>query len=121
MSSENSLIKFQGIHPSSFTRSYLKDKMDAIQDESPYGSNLNATFSRRNHLFKGIVTIHSSHGKFFAAASGTKLKEVTHSLMDQIRKQLGRWKAQRFRPSKFKLSDRQLTHKEESHEHGSVG
>lgn len=89
-------LKFQGFHPSDFTRSYLNDKMSAIRDEAPYGSNLQATFTRRDHLFKGVITIYSSAGKFFAVASGTKLKEVTHKLIEQMRKQLDRWKSQRF-------------------------
>jgi hypothetical protein len=89
-------LKFQGFHPSDFTRSYLNDKMSAIHDEAPYGSSLHATFTRRDHLFKGVVTIYSSAGKFFAIASGSKLKEVSHRLVEQIRKQLDRWKSQRF-------------------------
>lgn len=96
MHMDDLILKFQGFHPSDFTRSYLHDKMNSLQDEAPYGSYLQATFSRRDHLFKGIVMIHSSAGKFSAVASGTKLKEVTHRLTEQIRRQLDRWKSQRF-------------------------
>lgn len=92
---ENLMLKFQGFHPSDFTRSYLNDKMMNIQDEAPNGSHLQASFSRNNRSFKGMITINSSAGKFFAIASGTKLKEVTHKLNEQIRKQLERWKSRR--------------------------
>ena len=93
---ENRHLKFQGFHPSEFTRSYLGDKMSAIQDWAPYGSTLKATFTRNDRLFKGVVTIYSSAGKFFAIASGHKLKEVTHKLVQQIHRQLDRWKEKRF-------------------------
>lgn len=93
---EDNQLKFQGFHPSDFTRSYLGEKMSAIQDWAPYGSTLKATFTRRDRLFKGVVSVSSSAGRFFAIASGHKLKEVTHKLTQQIQKQLSRWKEQRF-------------------------
>lgn len=93
---DDRFLKFQGFHPSDFTRSYLNDKIGALHEEAPNGSTLQATFTRKDHLFKGVVTIYSSAGKFFAVASGSKLKEVTHRLIEQLRKQLDRWKSQRF-------------------------
>lgn len=90
---DNMMIKFQGFHPSDFTRSYLDDKITTLQYEAPKGAHIEATFTRRDKSFKGIVTIFSPGGKFFAVASGTKLKEVTHKLNEQIRKKLDRWKS----------------------------
>lgn len=92
---DNLMMKFQGFHPSDFTVSYLQDKMTILQNEAPNGSRLQASFSRRDHFFKGVVTINSSAGKFFAMASGIKVKEVTHKLNEQIRKQFERWKSRR--------------------------
>ncbi len=89
-------IKFQGFHPSDFTRSYLKERMSEMLDEAPYGSTLQAVFTRKNEWLKGIVTIHSSAGRFFAVSSGTKVKEVGRKLVEQIRKQLDKWKSLRF-------------------------
>jgi hypothetical protein len=99
---DNISVKFQGFHPSNFTRSYLSDKLSAVYDEAPYGSTLKATFTRRDHVFKGVVTIYSSAGKFFAVASGNKLKEVTHKLTEQLRRQLDRWRSKRFRHESIK-------------------
>lgn len=99
---DDCLLKIQGFHPSEFTRSYLNEKISAIHDEAPYGSTLKAVFTRRNHLFKGVVTIYSSAGKFFAVASGSRLKDVTHKLIEQIRKQLDKWKSQRFEHESLK-------------------
>lgn len=93
---DDCLLQFQGFHPSDFTRSYLQEKMSALQDEAPYGASLRAVFTRKDHVFKGTIAVHSSAGKFFAVASGTKLKDVTHRLAGQIRKQLNRWKSHRF-------------------------
>lgn len=95
-------LKFQGFYPSDFTRAYVDDKMCAIHEEAPYGSTLKATFSRSDHLFRGVVTIYSSAGKFFAMATGTKLKEVTQKIVEQLRKQLNRWKSQRFADNTLK-------------------
>ncbi len=89
-------LAFHGFQPSDITRSYLHDKMNALQNEAPYGSNLKATFTRRDNLYQGVITIYSSAGRFFAAASGEKIKEVTRKLIEQIRTQLNRWKKQRF-------------------------
>lgn len=90
---ENMMLKFQGFHPSDFTRSYLEDKMTILQHEAPYGARMEASFTRHNQDFKGIVTILSPAGKFFAIASGTKLKDVTHKINEQLKKQFGKWKA----------------------------
>ena len=96
MRSDELRLKFQGFHPSDFMRSFLNDEMSALHEEAPYGSILHATFRRKDHSFKGMVSIHSSVGKFFAVASGSQLKAVTHKLIDQMRKQLDRWKSRRF-------------------------
>lgn len=89
-------LQFQGFHPSEFTRSLLQEKIAALQEEAPYGATIRAVFSRKNKAFKGIVTIYSSAGKFFAIASDSKLKRVTHRLNNQLRRQLEKWKSQRF-------------------------
>lgn len=102
---ENMMIKFQGFHPSDFTRSYLDDKMALLQDEAPRGAHMEASFTRRDSAFKGVVTIFSPAGKFFAVASGTKLKEVTHKLNEQIRKQLAKWKSKAHRKESLKDFD----------------
>ncbi len=102
---ENLMLKFQGFHPSDFTRTYLNDRMMHLQDEAPFGSTVHASFSRQNKFFKGIITINSNAGKFFAIASGTKLKDVTHKLNEQIRKQLERWKSRRHNKESIKDVD----------------
>jgi ribosome-associated translation inhibitor RaiA len=102
---DDRFLKFQGFSPSDFTRTFLKDVLSELHEESPYGSTLEATFTKRENFFKGMVTIHSAVGKFFAIADGTQLKEVTHKLVDQIRKQLDRWKSKRFqRESKKEMA-----------------
>ena len=88
-------MHYNGFHPSEFTKDYLEDMMDELYTESPHGSFFQAAFSRQNHIFKARVRIDSANGHFFAVASGKKLKEVTHRVVFQIRKQLGKWKAQR--------------------------
>ena len=104
---ECSLI-FHGFSPSRITRSFLEEKMSALQDEAPYGAFLRAEFT--NHegdIIKGLVAIHSSAGRFFAVGHGPDLHDVTHKLIQRVRRQLDRWKSRRFRKS----------HKEGNHDH----
>lgn len=89
-------LKFQGFHPSSFTRSYLEERMNQLLEEAPDGATLRATFTRDGHSFKGFVAIYSFAGKFISVANGTRLKEVTNSLMKQARRDLEKWKMNRF-------------------------
>lgn len=89
-------IKYQGFHPSDFTKIFLQSLLSELHEESPSGSTLKAQFIRREHMFKAIVSIHSSAGKFFAVASGKRLREVADKIIRQIRKQLDKWKTARF-------------------------
>lgn len=102
------LIRFNGFQPSEFTRAYLDEKISAIYDEAPYGASLRADFSRLNREFKGLVTIQSPVGRFFAVARGTRLRDVTHRLTGQIRRQLDRWKSRRF--DHRRLQDMEVKH-----------
>lgn len=89
-------IQYHGFHPSVYAHDYLESMMDELYGESPHGSVFQAVFSRQGHTFKARVRIDSSTGHFFAVASGRKLKEVTHRVVFQIRKQLGKWKKNRY-------------------------
>lgn len=90
------LLTYQGFHPSEFTRQYLEDRLGELHDECPYGSTLRVTFTRHEGEFKGMVRIHSSAGNFFAIATDAKLRETTKKLVEQVRRQLGKWKSHRF-------------------------
>lgn len=93
---ENELIvKYQGFHPAAFTESFLTKKMEELLSEAPTGATLSALFTRKNHAFKGVLTISSPGGKFFAVASHTRLREVNRRLFEQMRKQFDKWKSTR--------------------------
>lgn len=93
---DNLFLNFKGFQPSRALRLYLDDKLKSIHDEAPYGSTLKASFHRTDHLFKGIVTVYSSVGKFFAEASGEAIDEVAKKLSEKIKRKLNRWKSQRY-------------------------
>lgn len=93
---DNSSVKFQGFHPSEFTQRYIDEIVSELHEEAPYGSTLKAVFTRKDHQIKAVVTIHSSAGRFFAVASGTRVRDVSHKIVEQIRKQLSKWKSKRF-------------------------
>lgn len=96
MFTNDRLLKFQGFHPSEYTRLFLDEKMNLIHEEAPYGATLSAVFTRKGRIFKGVVTIYSSVGKFVAVSQGTKLNVTANKLISQIRKQLEKWKSSRF-------------------------
>lgn len=102
MLTQNTNIKFQGFHPSEFTKTYLSEKIDLLQNEAPIGATLKAAFTRNNHKIKGVVSVYSSAGRFFAVASGNKLKLVTDKLTEQIRRQTNKWKTNRFEKTSLK-------------------
>ncbi len=102
MIKDDCLIKFQGFHPSELTEFYLSEKFNAIYDEAPYGASLNVVLTKNKNYLKGVVTVHSQAGPFFAVASETSLREVVHSLNDQLRKQFKKWKHNRFKRQSLK-------------------
>lgn len=99
---ENSQLKFQGFHPSDFTRTYLDEKMSCLLEEAPYGATLNASFIKKDHLYKGVITINSVRGNFFATATESNLRETSHKLVEQIRRRLNKWKSHRFERESLK-------------------
>jgi hypothetical protein len=96
------VIQYHGFHASEFTRAYMSERLDEIFDSAPYGANMKAVFTRKGRLFKGVITIYSSAGRFFAAASGRKVRDVAHRLTSRIRKQLDKWKSSRFENESIK-------------------
>jgi hypothetical protein len=104
-------IHYQGFHPTDFTKGYLEEMMDELYTESPHGSFFQAVFSRQNHIFKARIRIDAANGHFFAVASGRKLKEVTHRVVIQIRKQFGKWKSLRFHKRNARELSRELNRK----------
>ncbi|WP_413290144.1 hypothetical protein [Bdellovibrio sp. HCB337] len=103
-------VQFQGFHPSEFTRSHVDLVMSELQDEAPSNATLKGVFSRKDHTFKAVVSIHSFAGKFFASASGTKLKDVTDQILQQLRRKLGQWKSDRYK--KHEVKEQNLTIRE---------
>lgn len=78
---ENQFLNFHGFHASELTKAFLSQKINALLDEAPYGSTLNATFNRKEpNVFTGTIAIYSSAGRFYAKASGNKLKTVSQKI-----------------------------------------
>lgn len=89
-------INYTGFHPSEWTQTYLEEKLQHLQEIAPYGAVMFAHFARKGKIFRAHIHVNSSAGKFFAKSSGSKLKEVSHHLIDQIFHQIGKWKDNRF-------------------------
>ncbi len=89
-------LVYRGFHPSNYTRTLLETTLRELHDESPFGSNLVATFTRKDGAIKGIVKIYSSAGNFFAMSSSPKIRDVTHKITHQLRRQIDKWKSSRF-------------------------
>jgi ribosome-associated translation inhibitor RaiA len=90
-------IRYQGLHPTDELTSFLEGKMNEIHSEAPYDSFLQSHFMRLGEReFKANIHISSPAGSFFASAGGTSLEDVVKKCVTRIRKQLARWKTQRF-------------------------
>jgi hypothetical protein len=92
-------IQFQGFHPSKFTLDLVEDKLSEIMEESPFGAAVRATFTRQKDIIKGIISVTSKRGKFFAVATAEQVDDVGRQLFSRIRRQLGKWKENRFKPN----------------------
>lgn len=93
-------VQFQGFQPSKFTRDFVEEKLAEIREESPFGAALRASFTRQKDIVKGIISVTSKRGKFFAVASAEQVDEVGRQLFSRIRRQLMKWKETRFKEFK---------------------
>ena len=93
---EDLVVQYHGFSPSNFVRTYIEDLLRKLHEESPSSSSLRAYVSRSEGAYKGFVRISSHAGNFFAIASSDGLVDLGHKLTERTRKQLGRWKRQRF-------------------------
>ena len=91
----NIYVQYQGFQPSDFTKVYLNSKLNELQERAPYGSTIKATFVREKQNIKAHLRIMSAAGEFFAIAQGKRLRQVNRKLLNQIHKQLQRWKTRR--------------------------
>lgn len=89
------VLKFQGFHPSDFTRALLNDVAEEIRREAPTGATVRASFVRKDGVFKGTVEAHSHAGSFFAQSSGPRLLVVARRLLEQMRRKIGKWESTR--------------------------
>ena len=101
-------VHYHGFSPSSAAESAINGIMRELLEESPSSASLRATISKDGEAYKGIVTISSHAGRFFAIGSSESLVELGHMLTARMRRQLDRWKSRR-----FKRRDRRV--KESSH------
>lgn len=102
--SELVTIKYQGFHPAEFTTNFLNQKMEELRLEAPAGAILTAAFTRKNHSFRGVLTISSPAGRFFAIAAHTRLREVNRRLFEQMRKQFEKWKSRQHQHESVRLT-----------------
>ena len=90
-------IQYHNFNPTNFVKAYFSTVMDELHGEAPYGSNLHATITAHENYLKGVVQITSPKGKFFAVATDSNKHQLARKLVQQIRKQLNRWKDKRFK------------------------
>ncbi len=109
---EDQIIKFICFTPSAFMRSSIQEKITEIQKEAPCGCHFNIVFTKKDHLLKGVITLHSSTGRFIAVARGGRLDILTIKLMSQIRKKIDKWKTPKFHKERRRdifLNNKNLT------------
>ncbi len=90
------VVQFQDFDPSYEIRNAINSLLTEIQDTSPDGSTIKASFTQSSGAFLGAVSVVSSVGNFCVSATGRVLKEVTGTLAQQMSGQLEKWKLRRF-------------------------
>jgi hypothetical protein len=108
-------IRYHGFHPTDYTKSQVDAVLQEIYDESPDGSALKASISRKGDLLKGIVEVNSAAGPFFATATSRGLHDVLNRPLEQMRRRLGKWKSKRYQNESIKNLS---VHSNESKEEG---
>lgn len=103
MLSEDIYLNFHDFQPTRFMRLYLGSFISEVHEQSPCGARINASFSRKGDKIKGRIKVISAVGHFFALAEGKRLKEVTAKLNSQMKRQLIRWKKNRFKSEDKKV------------------
>ncbi|MBX3041824.1 MAG: hypothetical protein KF789_14045 [Bdellovibrionaceae bacterium] len=103
MMREQVSVQYRGFHPSEFTESQIDALIKEIQAEAPHGATLKAVFSRKDFYVRGVISVQSSSGRFFAVASGRRLTEVTGQIAQKMRRQLHRWKSERIRRNRRRI------------------
>lgn len=94
---ENFLIRARGFRPSNLISSSMKQKIRALIEEAPSNSHIKMTVTKTTgEVIEGILTIHSTVGKFIVEATGTRPLEVTEHLLRKIRNEIKLWKQNRF-------------------------
>ncbi len=97
MQNDDIIIRYHGFSPSEFSKPFIENLMQEILYESPYDSQLYATFTKVDDHYKVILSISSSAGPFFAVAYADYLHEAARKLNSQIHRRLMKWKSKRFR------------------------
>ena len=100
-------IQYKDFPNSSGLNVYLRGMIQGLQHESPSDSVLKVTFSKTGRVFKGIVNIYSRAGRFFARAEDININAMSHKLAERARRQINKWKTQRFRIHK-ELADPEM-------------
>jgi hypothetical protein len=90
-------IHYRGFSPSEFPKHYIRCLMEQLRDEAPSAANVRISISKSGeNAFCGQIRITSGSGPFVVTASGAKLMNVVHTLLERVRAQLEHWKANRF-------------------------
>lgn len=94
-------IKFCGFHPTLATQKYIEDRLNYVLKEAPSGTCYNLILSKKDSIFKGIVTLISSARKYVVVAYGNSIDEVLRKIMKQIKKKFQKIKCPRFHRENF--------------------
>jgi ribosome-associated translation inhibitor RaiA len=97
MRHEEVIVQYHGIHTSDLTKNSIKALIDEIHEEGPTTATVRAMFTKRakENDYRGIVHVHSKAGSFFTAATHSNLMEVAEKVLEQMRRQMDKWKSNR--------------------------
>lgn len=92
----NGIIEIMGFAPSRDLLSFLEDKMDWLEAVSPTGSHIKLAIVMKDQDVHGQLTINSEKQNFRAEIQDQSIVTVVLHLINDIEKQISRWKRLRF-------------------------
>ena len=77
-------------------KNILKGKLDFLLDKAPSDSSLSSQVSKIKNAYEGAIEIISTQGKFLASSISKDPNELVFELVDDIYKQILKWRNRRF-------------------------
>lgn len=77
-------------------KNVFKKALELLHEQAPSDSDVRSKIGKDQQGYSGTVEIFSAQGHFFAKATALDIKRLATELLNQMFRQLGTWKRDRF-------------------------